>query len=103
MNAQQQILAAILGKYAQVEIHAIDAATSLAGLGIDMLDIPLILLDIEDAFAIPAEIAGDDEPATFGDLLAVVAAGLEAKRAPRPQVQRPRKKGGWMSTVSERA
>ena len=103
MTAQQKTLAAILAKYAGHEILALEAGTTLARLGIDVLDIPVILLDIEDAFSVRAEAVGDDDPATVGDLLAVITAGLAAKAAPRAHVQRPRKKGGWMSTVAERA
>lgn len=76
----------------------ISGATDLAALDIDELDIPMIFLDLEDAFdvgIVPG--IGFDGLASVGDLLAVVQAALDAKHRPRQTVT-PRKKSNWMST-----
>lgn len=99
MQEPKHILAAILGKYMPVELRALESAR-LGDIGIDALDLPMILLDIEDAFAISAEPPGGiGGPVTVGDLVALVAAGLEEKRKPRQRTV-PRKKSNWVSTVA---
>lgn len=99
MQEPKHILAVILGKYMPVELRALESAR-LGDIGIDALDLPMILLDIEDVFAIRLEPAGATQgPVTVGDLLALVAEGLAAKATPR-QRAKPRKKSNWMSTVA---
>lgn len=89
----------ILARYASGGSPAdISATTDLAALHIDVLDIPMIFLDLEDAFdvsIVPG--TGCEGLTSVGDLLAVVQAALDAKHRPRQTVT-PRKKSNWMST-----
>lgn len=89
----------ILARYASGGSPAdISATTDLAALDIDVLDIPMIFLDLEDAFdvgIVPG--TGFEGLTSVGDLLAVVQAALDARHRPR-QPAAPRKKSNWMST-----
>jgi acyl carrier protein len=80
----------------------IAAWTRFSDLGIDRVDLPMIVLDIEDVFAI--QIRYDEELdgfASVGDLVTCVRSHLEAKAA-RQRVAAPRPKRPWMSTQAER-
>jgi hypothetical protein len=90
---------AILRKYMRDPSAAVAGAMTLADLELDPLDIPLIYLDVEDAFDIDVG-QGDDQPATVDQLVARVAARLAARAMPRPRL--PRRKSNWMSTGAER-
>lgn len=88
----------ILARYASGACHHIGNATDLASLDIDELDIPMIFLDLEDAFdvgIVPG--IGFDGLTSVGDLLVMVQAALDARHQPR-QPAAPRKKSNWMST-----
>ena len=70
--------------------------TTLSELGIDDLDLPMVCLDLEDAYGM--QFAIEDDVETVGDLVASLVASLAAKKMPR----RPRSRGGWMSTGIDR-
>ena len=89
---------AILRKYMRDPVASVGQSTTLGELGIDDLDLPMIFLDLEDAYGM--QFAIEDDVKTVGDLVACVVASLAAKKMPRPR--RPRSRGGWMSTGVER-
>ena len=95
-------LIAVLQKYIRDPNASVGRSTMLRELEIDHLDLPMIYLDVEDAFDVHMG-QGDDleEVATIDDLVAVVAGRLAAKAMPRARA--PRRKSGWMSTGAERA
>jgi acyl carrier protein len=91
-------LIAILARYVRNTAVAITSETTLADLDIDLLDIPMIFLDVEDQFDVQVECAtGFEDLVTVGDMIAAVLAGIEAKQQPRQRTT-PRKKSNWMST-----
>jgi acyl carrier protein len=98
MHDLTSVLIAILRKYMREPTASVGPGTTLGELGIDDLDLPMICLDLEDAYGM--QVALEDDVETVGDLLARVVAGLAAKTLPRPR--RPRSRGGWMSTGAER-
>jgi acyl carrier protein len=81
--------------------HPIATGTELSEIGIDRLDLTLIVLDVEDAFAIQIGCDdGIDGFATVGDLAACVTSRQEAKASrPRPRVSAPRSKRPWMQSA----
>ena len=95
-------LIAILELYMRDAGNPVSNCTSLSDLEIDLLDLPMIVLDIEDAFDV--QIRYDEEIegfTTVGDLVACVTVHLEAKAA-GPRRSTPRSKRPWMSTGAER-
>jgi hypothetical protein len=72
-------LIAILQKYMRDPNAPVAGATALSELEIDMLDLPMICLDVEDAFAICIETA-------------IAAKALQPKRSSVPRSTR-----GWMA------
>ncbi len=92
----------ILKTYMREPSQTIMTWASLDDLGIDPLDLPMICLDIEDAFAMSFPFG--DEPGdemTVPGLVAAVAKRLDAK-AREPKTRAPRPKSSWMSTGVER-
>jgi acyl carrier protein len=89
---------AILRRYMRDPAASVGQSTTLSELGIDDLDLPMICLDLEDAYGM--QIAIEDDLETVGDLLACLVASLAVKKMPRPR--RPRSPGGWMSTGIDR-
>ena len=94
-------LIAILRKYMRDPGATVGNASVLADLAIDDLDLPMIGLDLEDAYGVDIG-QGEELGAleTVGDLSARLMAQLAAKRLPR--LRRPRPRTGWMSTGAER-
>lgn len=94
----------ILQKYMRDPAAAVAPSTALSDLEIDLLDLPMIALDIEDAFNV--YIPHQDEAehfATVSGLIACVAAHLEAKASqPRIRKPAPRSKRGWMTAAADR-
>ena len=92
-----QKIAAVLLNYMRDPAVSLKPETVPVDVGIDALDLPMILLDLEDACDVRIGNEADiDEPVTVGGLLAVVETALAAKNAPK--VRAPKKKSNWMST-----
>lgn len=87
-------LIAILAKYSPRSATSLTAATALAELEIDILDIPMLYLDVEDAFEVQIRFDDESALATAGGLQAWITAqqGKPRRRAPVPLSNRP-----WMS------
>ncbi|MGD9802585.1 MAG: hypothetical protein AB7E80_11380 [Hyphomicrobiaceae bacterium] len=101
MQDLAETLITLLTPYAARSLAGSTGTTTLASLGIGELDLPMILLDIEDAFNIPIPLGVETQDlATFGSLIAVARLGLAAKALPRRHVT-PRKKSSWMSTSAQ--
>ena len=90
----------ILTQYTRDLGYPIASWTRFSDLGIDRLDLPMIVLDIEDSFAI--QIRYDEEMdgfASVGDLISCVKAHLASKGlGARPSA--PRSKRPWMSKAA---
>jgi acyl carrier protein len=94
---------AILQKYTHETHAAIDAASPLSALEIDELDLPMIFLDIEDAFDVQISYAVEaDDNLTVGNLLVCLADCIESKRHAHSQPVIRRTKRNWMSTGADR-
>ena len=96
-------IVAILRKYTHNRAALGRSRATLTELAIDRLDLPMIVLDIEDAFN--AHIRCDDEiegVTTVQDLVACIAARLEANaRQQRLRASSPRIKRTWLSTDAD--
>jgi acyl carrier protein len=94
----------ILQKYMRDPAALVENSTTLSELEIDLLDLPMIFLDIEDVFGV--QISYDDQIedfATVRGLIACVASRLEVKVLyPRPRTSVPRTKRNWISTGAGR-
>ena len=98
MQNLTQKIADLLTRYMRDPAVTVNADTVLVEIGIEALDIPMILLDVEDAFDVRIGFDAElDEPLSVAGLLAVVQAGIDAKNAPKVR-SAPRKKSNWMST-----
>ena len=90
----------ILTQYTRDLGYPIASWTRFSDLGIDRLDLPMIVLDIEDSFAI--QIRYDEEMdgfASVGDLVACVKAA-SGEQGPRARPSAPRSKRPWMSKAA---
>lgn len=102
MTDPTPVIFPILKPYMRDQSQTIMTWASLDELGIDVLDLPMICLDIEDAFAITFEFGDEaDDELTVPGLIAGVTARLEAK-AKRPKFAAPRARSTWLSTGAER-
>ena len=93
-------LITILQKYMSSPTVRVGGRMSLSEIGIDSLDLPMIFLDVEEAFDVQIDYHDEIEDlATIGCLVALVAAAVTAK-ALQPHSRRsvPRSRGNWMST-----
>lgn len=90
----------ILRRYMRDPEACVDGATTLSALEIDRLDLPMVVLDIEDAFDIHLGYDEDIEDCvTVADLVANLGARREAKLAEhRIRASAPRVKRTWLST-----
>ncbi len=90
----------ILRRYMRDAEAWVDCATTLSALEIDRLDLPMVVLDIEDAFDIHLGYDEDIEDCvTVADLVANLGARREAKLAEhRIRASAPRVKRTWLST-----
>jgi acyl carrier protein len=85
---------AILRNYMRDPTAGVAGSMALNDLAIDLLDLPLIYLDLEDAFDVDIDRADElEQSATVDAVIARIAARLAAKALPRPRILRP--KGGW--------
>ena len=89
---------AILRKYMRDPVASVGPRSALGDLGIDDLDLPMICLDLEDAYGV--QLVLEDDVETVSDLVARVVASLALKAHPRPRL--PRRKSSWMSTGIDR-
>ena len=102
MSDPTQKIIAILEQYGRNSRDPIASSTALGGLEIDVLDLPMIVLDVEDAFDIHIRYGEEVEGfATVGDLVTCVASHLEAK-ASRPHPSTVRTRRPWTCTHAER-
>jgi acyl carrier protein len=93
-------IATILAQYTHDLGHPIASWTRFSDLGIGCLDLPMIVLDIEDAFGIQIRYAEEmDGFTSVGDLVVCVTAHLESKGT-RVHSSAPRSKRPWMSTAA---
>lgn len=94
-------ITAILKRYMRDPAAVADHLTTLSELEIDGMDLPMISLDIEDAFGVQIQYDDEiDDGATIETLVRCVEARLAAKAlqpAPRQRV-----KSTWLSTGAER-
>lgn len=95
---------AILAKYMRDPAASVGCSTTLRQLDIDLLDLPMIFLDLEDAFDV--RMGPDDEingSSTIRTLVARITAELKAERLePRRRSTVPPSTTSWMSTGAER-
>jgi acyl carrier protein len=90
-------LIAILRKYMRDPNAAVSGTTTLDELDIDNLDLPMICLDVEEAYDVTIGYGDDlDGLATVGDVAARLAERLAAKAVPR--LRAPRRRSSWIST-----
>ena len=103
MSNPTETIITIIQRYRRAAPLSIGSTTTLRELDIDRLDLPMVLLDIEDAFDIEFQPHSDRESfETVRDLSVFVAARLADKAArPRTRVV-TRTSGGWMSTGAMR-
>jgi acyl carrier protein len=92
-------IVATLRKYMRDPAAQVVSATTLSDLGIDRLDLPMIVLDVEDVLGVQIDYHDDgcESLATVRDLIANVISSLQA-RALQPRLRTPRRKSNWMST-----
>src|SRR3954452_1365742 len=82
-------LIAILRKYMGDPTASVGSSTTLGELDIDLLDLPMICLDVEEALDVQIGQGYElEELATIGDLVARVASRLATKAMPRPRIRR---------------
>ena len=101
MHDLTPVLIAVLQKYMRDPAARVVGSMALSELEIDLLDLPMICLDVEDVFDVQIG-HGDElkELATVDELVARVALRLAAKALPRVRI--PRRRGNWISTGAER-
>ena len=100
MLDMKAILYTILARYAARSFTPMFRTTRLADIGIDDLDVPMILLDIEDALGIAMEMPSTTcDVTTIGDLYAILRAAISRRKQP-PRRVTGRKKSNWMSTTT---
>lgn len=93
----------ILRKYMREPFAPVTNATALRALDIDELDLPMIFLDIEDAYDVQVSPVDEANHAlTVGGVIRCVAECVEAKRTARAQQAPRRPKRNWMSTGADR-
>jgi acyl carrier protein len=97
-------LVVILQHYTRDPDVLVGSETTMSALEIDVLDVPMIFLDVEDAFDLTIPHDDDiDDVATVACLAAWVRARQESQAAlAQLRSSRPRAKSNWMSTGTER-
>ena len=95
---------AVLAKYMRDRTVSVSRSTTLRELDIDLLDLPMIFLDLEDAFDV--RMGPDDEiggSSTIRTLVSRITAELKEEAVnPRRRSTVPPSTGSWMSTGAER-
>lgn len=98
METLPSALIAILAKYTTVEALGISGSTKFSELGLDDLDLPMVFLDVEDAFDVQIEFDdGIEDVTTVASLTAFVATRIAAKASAPRRTPVPRPARGWMS------
>lgn len=103
MHALTPKVIPILRKYMREPAAPVTNRTELRALDIDELDLPMIMIDIEDTYDVEvSSAAAINEALTIGRLIRTVASKVEAKRKARaaPVIRRPKR--SWVSTGAER-
>ena len=102
MQDLTQTMITILHKYMGDPAAQVAGSTNLSDLKLDQLDLPMICLDVEDAFDVQIENHDIEDGATVGGLAACVALHIEAKALrPRPSTTVPRSRGTWLSPSAQ--
>lgn len=97
-----QNIVKILRQHAHAFRGPIVGSTQLSSLGIDLLDLPMLVLDLEDAFHICIRHDDYERVATVRELAACVVINLQKSvREVRQLALTPRVKRNWMSTGAE--
>lgn len=101
MHALTPKVIPILRKYMREPSAPVTNTTELRALDIDELDLPMIMIDIEDTYDVQVPRA-TSEALTIGRLIRTVAKSVEAKRKARSEPVMRRPKRSWVSTGAER-
>ncbi len=90
---------AILRKYMRDPAAGVGSTSRLDELGIDALDLPMICLDVEEAYDVTIGYGDDlDGLATVGDVAARLVERLKERAMPR--LRAPRRRSSWTSTAA---
>lgn len=103
MSDLTQKIVAIIARYTPASATRVESATRLSDLEIDRLDLPMIVLDIEDALDVCIRFDERlDGVATVRDLVACTTASVEEKALwRRLRAATPRVKRSWLSTEAQ--
>jgi acyl carrier protein len=97
-----QAIVKVLFKHTPAQRGAIVGSTKLSDLGIDLLDLPMLVLDLEDAFQICIRYDAYAQVETVRDLAACVLGTMQQSvREVRQMAATPRVRRSWTSTVAE--
>lgn len=98
-----QNIVKILCRHTPVPRGPIVGSAQLSDLGIDLLDLPMVILDIEDAFQICIRYDEYEQVATVRELAACVVSNAQrSAREVRQFATTSRVKRPWTSTGAER-
>lgn len=97
-----QTIVKILFQHVPAHAAPIVGSTPLVDLGIDLLDLPMVILDLEDAFHICIRYDEYIQVETVRQLAACVVSNVQkSTREARKLAATPRVKRSWTSTVAE--
>lgn len=97
-----QAIVKILFQHTAERLTPIVGSTQLGDLGIDLLDLPLVVLDLEDAFQICIRYDEYSQVETVRELAACVLSIMQKSVSEvRQMTATPRTKRSWTSTVAE--
>lgn len=97
-----QAIVKILFQHTSAPLVSIVGSTQLCDLGIDLLDLPMVILDLEDAFQICIRYDEYAQVETVRELAACVLSNVQRSvHEVRRLAATPRTKRSWTSTVAE--
>jgi acyl carrier protein len=97
-----QAIIKILFQHTSAPSAPIVGSTELCNLGIDLLDLPMLILDLEDAFQICIRYDEYTQVKTVRELAACVICNVQRSvREARLLAATPRTRRSWTSTVAE--